>query len=79
MNRFFVLRGRLEILTWPAMGQAPDRTVLGPLEATDVPAGTWHQFRALEDTLALEFYAAAEIEEDIERRTTGGSPAEDPL
>jgi mannose-6-phosphate isomerase-like protein (cupin superfamily) len=72
VNHFFVLSGKLEILTWQALGQPPDRTALGPGEGTDVPAGLWHQFRALEATTALELYEPAPIAEDIERRTTGG-------
>lgn len=37
-----------------------------------IPVGVYHQFKAIENTTCLEIYEAAEIDEDIERRTTGG-------
>lgn len=77
-NHFVVLIGRLEILTWPAGSDRPDRTVLASDEQTEIPAGVWHQFRALDKTLALEIYAPTPIEEDIERRTAGGNGDKDP-
>jgi len=40
---------------------------------SSIPAGVYHKFRALEDTVCLEIYESAEIEEDIARRTVGGN------
>ena len=47
-------------------------TVLGPGESKTISVGCWHEFQAIEDTLCLEIYEAAPVEEDIERRTVGG-------
>lgn len=74
-NKFVVLIGRLEILTWPGPGE-PDKTTLHSDMQTEIPAGTWHQFRATEKTLALEIYEPLPVDEDIERRTTGGHDEE---
>lgn len=70
-NHFHVIQGELEILSWPD-GKEPDRTRLGPGDEAVVEPGIWHQFRALAPTIALEIYEAAPVEEDIDRRTTGG-------
>lgn len=72
-NEFIVLIGCLEILTWPTEGGNPDRTVLRSDEQTRIPAGVWHQFRAIEKSLALELYEPAPVDQDIERRTHGGN------
>lgn len=71
-NQFIVLIGRLEILTWPPGSAKPDRTVLASDEQTRIPTGVWHQFRAVERTLALELYEPEPVDLDIERRTEGG-------
>jgi quercetin dioxygenase-like cupin family protein len=71
-NLFTVLRGRLEVRVWPDVFQEFDSTILGEGESTVVEVGKWHQFLALDDTVALEVYESAEIGEDIERRNTGG-------
>jgi mannose-6-phosphate isomerase-like protein (cupin superfamily) len=74
-NTFIVLRGRLEVRTWPDMTNAFDATELEAGQSMAVPVGVYHQFRAIDDTLCIEFYEAAEIEEDIHRRTQGGAPS----
>lgn len=71
-NEFIVLSGKLEVAVWPPGREIPDTTVLGTNERTDIPPGTWHFFRALEDTLCLEIYRGRIIDDDITRRTTGG-------
>lgn len=72
-NFFHVLKGRLEILVWPNdQASVPDVTVLGEGGSTSLAPGVYHQFRALADTLCIEIYEAAEVEEDIARRTEGG-------
>jgi len=63
----------LEILVWPNdQASVPDVTVLGEGGSTSLAPGVYHQFRALADTLCIEIYEAAEVEEDIARRTEGG-------
>lgn len=69
LNKFVVLKGKLEISTWTDF---LDSTVLGPGQTTAINVGVWHRFHALEDTVCLEIYETAEIGEDIERRTRGG-------
>jgi mannose-6-phosphate isomerase-like protein (cupin superfamily) len=75
LNHFHVLSGKLFIHLWPAPGleqDQPDRTTLCPGDSFTVPVGFWHQFAAREETVCLEVYEAAPVEEDIERRSEGG-------
>jgi mannose-6-phosphate isomerase-like protein (cupin superfamily) len=75
LNHFFVLSGRLAVHEWSGGGltqDQPDTTMLGSGESMRVPVGNWHSFTAVEDTVCLELYEAAPVEEDIVRRTTGG-------
>jgi mannose-6-phosphate isomerase len=69
-NHFFVIYGRLAIRQW-RNGEA-DVTTLDAGESLKIPVGGWHQFEALDQTLALEIYEAAPVEEDIIRRSVGG-------
>jgi len=50
-----------------------DTTVITSGQMSNIPAGVFHKFHALEDTVCLELYESAEIEEDIVRRTVGGN------
>jgi hypothetical protein len=52
---------------------AMDKTVLTSEQVSTIPAGVFHKFHALEDTVCLEIYESAEIEEDIYRRSVGGN------
>jgi mannose-6-phosphate isomerase-like protein (cupin superfamily) len=70
INHFIVLGGKLRIKVWE--GDKPDETILGPGQSTEVPVDTFHQFLADEATICLEIYQAADISEDIGRRTQGG-------
>jgi quercetin dioxygenase-like cupin family protein len=75
LNHFHVISGRLAVHEWPGGGldqDQPDTTTLGAGESKTVPVGNWHSFAAAEDTLCLEIYEAAPVEEDIVRRTVGG-------
>lgn len=75
LNHFNVLSGRLAIHEWPGGGvvqDQPDTTILTAGESKTVPVGNWHSFTAQEQTLCMEIYEAAPVEEDIIRRTTGG-------
>ncbi len=71
-NVFFVLKGRLEVIQWPAGREIPDVTVLGPGDTTEVKPGIWHGFRAIETTDCIEVYSGRLIGADITRRTQGG-------
>jgi len=74
-NLFYVLSGALEIKQWRDGNAEPDETCLGPDQATTVPAGIWHRFKALTDVRAIEICAAEAIDNDIDRRTRGGREA----
>ena len=73
-NLFHIVSGRLQIVQWQGCteGEAPDATVAVSGESTAIPAGVWHQFEALEDTLCLEIYEVRFSGDDITRRTHGG-------
>ena len=73
-NRFMVLSGQLEVslyLDGPLMEEA-DVTIVDAGQVTDVPPGIVHQFKALEDTLAIEAYWVSLGTQDIERYVAGG-------
>ena len=63
----------MEVLIWPEGVTKMDTTVITSGQMSNIPAGVFHKFHALEDTVCLEFYEAAEIEEDIVRRSVGGN------
>jgi mannose-6-phosphate isomerase-like protein (cupin superfamily) len=63
----------MEVLIWPEGVLKWDTTVLTSENMTTIPAGVFHKFHALEDTVCLEIYESAEIGEDIARRTVGGN------
>jgi mannose-6-phosphate isomerase-like protein (cupin superfamily) len=75
-NVFAVISGRLEIRIWQGDAEVPDDTQVGPGEKTGVLPGVWHQFLALEDTVAIEVCevppATWALEADMERRSRGG-------
>ncbi len=79
-NMFLLESGRVEIREWIfdyKPGEKHDVTYVleTPGDTLNIPAGTVHQFAAVEDSVVYEFYYAdgGELdEEDIERFTVGG-------
>jgi mannose-6-phosphate isomerase-like protein (cupin superfamily) len=69
-NRFYVVAGRLKVVTQKA-GLA-DEVVLGPGEMTDVLPGDEHRFEAETDCELVELYWVTLDPDDIVRRTQGG-------
>lgn len=70
-NRFFVIRGKLQVTIFKEDGQ--DHTIITAGQFTDVPPGEWHTFKCLEDCEFIEVYWIDPlISGDIERRTSGG-------
>jgi mannose-6-phosphate isomerase-like protein (cupin superfamily) len=69
-NAFYVENGRLEITVWQPTGTV-DVTVLGPGAMTVVPPGVFHQFRAIDTTIAFEWYWTELRADDIEREDVG--------
>ena len=72
-NRFIVTKGRLLVRIFQKNGESiQDETIIGPGQITDVPPGVQHQFEALEDTNAIEFYWTVLDAGDIDRHGTEG-------
>ena len=72
-NGFFVESGKLIVRVWKNNYDLVDETTLSAGEYTKVPPGEFHQFEALEDTIAFEIYWAEFNHNDIQRETVGHS------
>lgn len=70
-NGFFVESGKLLIRVWKGDYALVDETILEPGDFTQVKPGEFHQFEALEDTVAFELYWAEFNHNDIVRETVG--------
>ena len=72
-NGFFVESGKLLIRAWKNDYDLVDETFLDAGDFTQIKPGEYHQFEALEDTVAFELYWAEFNHSDIERETVGHS------
>jgi quercetin dioxygenase-like cupin family protein len=70
-NGFFVESGKLKISVWKSKYNLIDETILTAGQYTKVKPGEYHQFEALEDTVAFELYWAQFDHDDIQRETVG--------
>jgi mannose-6-phosphate isomerase-like protein (cupin superfamily) len=70
-NGFFVESGKLVIRVWKNNYDLVDETILTAGQYTKVSPGEYHQFEALEDTVAFELYWAEFDHEDIDRDSVG--------
>jgi mannose-6-phosphate isomerase-like protein (cupin superfamily) len=70
-NGFYVESGKLIIRVWKKGYDLVDETVLTAGQYTMVAPGEYHQFEAVEDTVAFELYWAEFDHSDIERETVG--------
>ena len=70
-NGFFVESGKLKIKVWKNDYSLVDETILEAGEATSVTPLEYHQFEALEDTVAFEWYWARFDPDDIQRENHG--------
>jgi mannose-6-phosphate isomerase-like protein (cupin superfamily) len=70
-NGFFVEQGSLVIRVWKNNYDLVDETVLTAGMYTKVAPGEYHQFEALEDTVAFELYWAEFDHDDIQRESVG--------
>jgi quercetin dioxygenase-like cupin family protein len=70
-NGFYVEQGYLAVRVWKNNYDLVDETVLEQGQYTKVAPGEYHQFEALEDTIAFEIYWAQFDHDDIERETVG--------
>jgi quercetin dioxygenase-like cupin family protein len=70
-NGFFVESGKLVVRVWKNKYDLVDETIVSAGQYTKVCPGEYHQFEALEDTVAFELYWAEFDHEDIERESVG--------
>lgn len=72
-NGFFLEEGLLNILVWKNDYDLVDQTLLRPGDFTFVAPDEFHQFVALEKSIAFETYWASSLQKnDIIRKTVGG-------
>lgn len=73
-NKFIILDGELQVTISKDYGNGvlQDITILGKGQEITVNPGEYHQFEALQDTQALEFYWVELNPTDIVRLTHGG-------
>jgi len=72
-NLFFVENGKLLVKVWKNDYNLMDETVVSSKEMTIVKPGEFHQFEALEDTIAYEIYWVELNSSDILRKNSGGN------
>ena len=77
-NGFFCEKGRLLVRIWQEDYDLCDETILVAGNFTTVKPGLYHQFEALEDTIAFELYWAEFSHDDIIRETVGFAKEETP-
>ena len=70
-NGFYVLSGKLQVTVWKKDSGTVDVTVLNSGDWMVVAPGEYHQFEALETTIALELYWVDLNHADIIRDTFG--------
>jgi mannose-6-phosphate isomerase-like protein (cupin superfamily) len=70
-NKFFIEKGKLKISVWQKDYNLIDETILETSESTEIKPGLFHEFLALEDTIAYEIYYTKLDENDIIRKTNG--------
>jgi len=70
-NGFYVVSGKLLVRIWKNNYDLVDETTLSAGQYTVVSPGEYHQFEALEDTVAFELYWANFDHDDIERESVG--------
>lgn len=75
-NGFFVESGELKIKVWKNDYDLVDETILKAGDFTRVKPGEYHQFEALDDTVAFELYYAHFDHNDIIRESVGGTDQE---
>ena len=78
-NAFLVESGKLEIQVWKNDYVLVDKTILEGQQQTVVKPGESHRFRALEDTIAYEYYWVELRGDDIIRDDVGGVGELQPL
>lgn len=75
-NIFFIEKGKLLIRHWQNDYDLIDETILNSGESCCIPPKHYHQFVALEDTIAYEIYYVELEEKDIVRENCGSNKYE---
>jgi mannose-6-phosphate isomerase-like protein (cupin superfamily) len=75
-NIFFVEKGKLLIKHWQNDYDLIDETILVDGEMCSIPPMHYHQFIALEDTIAYEIYYVELEDKDITRENCGSNAYE---
>jgi quercetin dioxygenase-like cupin family protein len=70
-NMFYIEKGKLLIKHWQTDYDLVDETILEDGESSTIPPKHFHQFIALEDTIAYEIYYVELSDNDINRKTCG--------
>ena len=73
-NGFFVESGKMKVLVWQKDYDLVDETIACTGDLSIVKPGKFHEFEALENTIAYEIYWVELDHNDIERETVGGIP-----
>jgi len=72
INAFFIEKGKLNIKIYQTDYDLVDDTIASAGELSIVKPGLYHEFEALENTIAYEIYWVDLNHDDIERDSVGG-------
>tara|TARA_B100002019_G_C21194693_1_gene560746 strand:- start:518 stop:874 length:357 start_codon:yes stop_codon:yes gene_type:complete len=74
INAFYIEKGKLKITIYETDYDLVDETIATTGDLSIVKPGKFHEFEALENTIAYEIYWVELDHNDIERETVGGVP-----
>ena len=72
INAFYVERGKLKITIYETDYDLVDETIISTGDLSIVKPGKYHEFEALENTIAYEIYWVELNHSDIKRDNVGG-------
>tara|TARA_Y100000034_G_scaffold132562_1_gene195875 strand:+ start:474 stop:821 length:348 start_codon:yes stop_codon:yes gene_type:complete len=73
INAFYIEKGKLKITIHETEYNLVDETIVSTGDLTIVNPGKYHEFEALEDTIAYEIYWVELDHNDIKRENIGGN------
>ena len=74
INAFYIEKGKLKIPIHETDCDLVDETIASTGDLSIVKPGKFHEFEALENTIAYEIYWVELNHDDIERENVGGIP-----
>ena len=74
INAFYIEKGKLKITIHQTEYDLVDETIASTGDLSIVKPGKYHEFEALENTIAYEIYWVELDHSDIDRETVGGIP-----